>query len=76
MGLRYALLTRPIVYNGEPYSAGSDPVIIDPERDDPATFSQHPVLLGWGVQVAPDADASLRQAVEQELGRLWLGCIH
>lgn len=76
MSLRHALLTRPVAYNGEPYCAESDPVVIDPERDDPVTFGQHPVLLGWGVQIAPEAGAALRQAVENELGRLWLGCIH
>lgn len=76
MSLRYALLTRQVIYNGEPYAAGSDPVVIDPERDDPVTFGQHPVLLGWGVQVAPEAEAVLRRAIEDEFGRLWLGCTH
>jgi len=76
MNLRSALFTRPIVYNGEPYPAASDPVIIDPMRDDPVDFGIHPILLGWGVQVAPEADTELRQAVDKELGRLWLGCIH
>ena len=76
MSLRYALFTRPVAYNGEPYCVESDPVVIDPERDDPVTFGQHPVLLGWGVQVAPEAGTVLRQAVENALGRLWLGCIH
>ncbi|MFH1934733.1 MAG: hypothetical protein ABIN18_24590 [Pseudomonadota bacterium] len=76
MNLRYALLTRPVVYNGEPYPAASDPVVIDPVRDDPVDFGIHPILLGWGVQVAPEADTELRQAVDKELGRLWLGCIH
>ena len=76
MSLRYAMLTRPVVYNGQPYCAAGDPVVVDPERDDPVTFGQHPVLLGWGVQVAPEAGAALRRAVEDELGRLWLGCIH
>lgn len=76
MSLRYALLTRPVVYNGEPYSAESDPVVLDPLNDDPVDFCQHPTLLGWGVQVAPESDGKLRQAVEEELGRIWLGCIH
>ena len=76
MNLRYALLTRPIVYNGEQYPAASDPVVIDPVKDDPVDFGIHPILLGWGVQVAPEADTELRQAVDKELGRLWLGCIH
>lgn len=76
MTLRYALLTRPVVYNGEPYPAASDPVVIDPVRDDLVDFGIHPILLGWGVQVAPEADTKLRQAVDKELGRLWLGCIH
>ena len=47
MNLRYALLTRPIVYNGEPYSAECDPVVPDPLYDDPVDFGQHPTLLGW-----------------------------
>jgi hypothetical protein len=76
MSLRYSLLTRPIVYNGETYAPECDPVILDPVNDDPVDFGQHPTLLGWGVQVAPEAGSELRQAVESELGRLWLGCIH
>jgi hypothetical protein len=74
MTLRSAMLTRPSIYRGEPYSAASDPVVMDPERDDPVTYLQKPILLGWGVQVAPEADDTLRQAVEQVLGRVWLGC--
>ncbi len=76
MSLRYSLLTRPIIYNGELYAPECDPVIIDPMNDDPIDFGQHPILLGWGVQVAPEAEAELRQAVEPVLGRIWLGCIH
>jgi hypothetical protein len=76
MTLRYSLFTRPIVYNGEKYSPQCDPVVLDPMNDDPVDFVQHPTLLGWGVQVAPESDAALRQAVEGELGRIWLGCIH
>jgi len=76
MNLRYALFTRPVIYNGEPYPAASDPVIIDPMKDDPVDFGIHPILLGWGVQVAPESDSELRQAVDKVLGRLWLGCIH
>ncbi len=76
MSLRYSLLTRPIIYNGELYAPECDPVIIDPMNDDPVDFGQHPILLGWGVQVAPEAEAELRQAVESVLGRIWLGCIH
>jgi len=76
MSLRYALFTRPIVHNGEKYKPECDPVILDPINDDPVDFGQHPVLLGWGVQVAPEAEANLRQAVESKLGRIWLGCIH
>ena len=76
MTLRYALLTRPIVYNGDLYNAQCDPVVLDPINDDPVSFGQNPTLLGWGVQVAPESDTSLRQAVETEFGRLWLGCIH
>lgn len=76
MGFRHALFTRPVIYNGEAYPIESDPVVIDPEKDDPVDFCQHPTLLGWGVQVAPEANAELRQAVEKELGKLWLGCIH
>lgn len=76
MTLRYAWLTRPMVYNGDPYIAAADPVILDPEHDDPVSYGQHPILHGWGVQVAPEADDNLRRAVEQTLGRIWLGCIH
>lgn len=76
MTLRYGLLTRSMVYNGENYDASSDPVILDPVNDDPANYGQHPVLLGWGVQVAPEAQEVLRHAVERAFGRIWLGCIH
>lgn len=76
MTLRYGLLTRPMVQGGEPYDPGIDPVILDPENDDPVAYGQHPVLLGWGVQIAPEADDVLRQGVERAFGRIWLGCIH
>lgn len=74
--LRHALLTRPVVYDGSDYAPECDPVVLDPENDDLVAFAQHPVLLGWGVQVAPDANENLRMAVENALGRVWLGCIH
>lgn len=76
MTLRNGLLTRPIAYEGDRYDAVADPVIHDRVNDDPANYLQHPVLLGWGVQVAPEADETLRQGVEQSFGRLWLECIH
>lgn len=76
MNLRYAMLTRPVIYDGENYDSATDPVVIDPENDEPVDFGQNPTLLGWGVQVAPEADEVLRQAVEKRLGKLWLGCIH
>lgn len=76
MTLRYGLLTRPMVQGGEPYNPGIDPVVLDPEHDDPVVYGQHPVLLGWGVQTAPEADDVLRQGVERAFGRIWLGCIH
>jgi hypothetical protein len=76
MSLRYALFTRPMAYEGQAYSSASDPVVLDPIYDDPADYGQHPVLLGWGVQVAPESSSEIRQAVERSLGKLWLGCIH
>lgn len=76
MTLRYSLMTRPMVQNGGLYDAAMDPVILDPQYDDPAIYGQHPVLLGWGIQTAPEADDSLRQGVERAFGRIWLGCIH
>jgi hypothetical protein len=76
MTLRYSLMTRPMVEGGESYNAGIDPVVLDPENDDPVVYGQHPVLLGWGIQTAPEADDSLRQGVERAFGRIWLGCIH
>lgn len=76
MTLRYSLMTRPMVEGGGSYNAGIDPVVLDPENDDPVVYGQHPVLLGWGVQTAPEADDSLRQGVERAFGRIWLGCIH
>jgi hypothetical protein len=69
-------MTRPIVYNGRPYSASADPVVLDPANDDLVTYAQNPIMLGWGMQVAPDAKRELREAVERAFGRIWLGCIH
>lgn len=76
MTLRYGLMTRPMVQCGDPYDAAVDPVVLDPQNDDPVVYGQHPVLLGWGVQTTPEADDSLRQGVERAFGRIWLGCIH
>lgn len=76
MQLRHVLLTRPVVYDGSDYPSESDPTVLDPQNDDPVSIAQHPVLLGWGVQVAPESEAELRMAVEQALGKVWLGCIH
>lgn len=76
MNLRYALLTRPMAYEGEDYPLETDPVVLDPVHDDPVEYGQHPILLGWGVQVAPESEVELRSAVDRSLGRLWLGCIH
>lgn len=76
MKLRSALFTRPITSNGENYNSLCDPIILDPENDDPVNFNQSSTLIGWGVQVAPEADHELRMAVERSLGLLWMGCIH
>lgn len=76
MTLRYGLLTRPMLQGGQKYDSGIDPVIYDPENDDPVTYGQNPVLLGWGIQTAPESDEALRQGVERAFGRVWLGCIH
>ncbi len=74
--LRYSLFTRPVVYDGSVYPNECDPTVLDPQNDDPVSFAQHPVLLGWGVQIAPESEAQLRLCVEQALGTLWLGCVH
>lgn len=76
ISLRYALFTRPMAYEGDQYPLESDPVVFDPVHDDPVNYGQHPILLGWGVQVAPEASTELRYAVERSVGRIWLGCIH
>lgn len=76
MTLRHSLMTRPMVQNAGSYDAAMDPVVLDPENDDPTIYGQHPVLLGWGIQTSPEADDSLRQGVERAFGRIWLGCIH
>jgi Protein of unknown function (DUF3800) len=76
MRLRYSLLTRPVVHGDREYPTECDPAVLDPENDDQVDFGQHAVLLGWGVQVAPESEAELRLRVEQALGRLWLGCMH
>jgi len=76
MRFRNSLLTRPVIYDGSEYPAECDPTVLDTQFDDPVQFAQHPVLLGWGVQVAPESEHELRQCVEKALGKLWLGCIH
>lgn len=76
MNLRYALFTRPIASAQKDYRVETDPVVLDPLHDDQVTYGQNPVLLGWGIQVAPEAGAELRVAVEKAFGRIWLGCIH
>lgn len=76
MNLRYALFTRPMVYEGAEYPPATDPVIVDSVHDDPVEYGQHPVLLGWGIQVAPESSFELRRAAESAFGRLWLGCVH
>ena len=76
MGLRHALWIRPMVQNGNKYNAATDPVVLDPENDDPVAYGQNPTLLGWGVQVEPGVDRTIRSCVERTLGEIWLGCIH
>jgi hypothetical protein len=56
MTLRHSLLTRPMVADGGRYAVGPDPVVLDPIHDDPVNYASHPILLGWGVQIAPEAD--------------------
>lgn len=76
VSLRNALMTRPVVCGAQDYPVECDPAVLDPERDDPVAFSQQPVLLGWGLQVAPESGPELRIRVEEALGTVWLGCIH
>lgn len=76
MSLRYALLTRPVIYSGKSYDVSCDPVILDPKNDDIVDYVQNPVLLGWGVQIDPKANITVRCAIEKALGTIWLGCIH
>ncbi len=76
MSLRHSLFIRPTVYNGASYPKECDPVILDSLNDDPVEHMQNPILLGWGVQIAPESDANLRQIVEKKFGRIWLGCTH
>ncbi|HEU4767482.1 MAG TPA: DUF3800 domain-containing protein [Pyrinomonadaceae bacterium] len=76
MQFRHSLFTRPVVYNGAPYLSECDPVVLDPMNDDLVSFAQHPVLIGWGVQIAPESNSRLRLITEETLGTLWLGCIH
>ena len=76
MGLRNCLLTRPVVHGDQDYPVACDPAVLDPEQDDQVTFGQQPVLLGWGLHVAPETGPELRLGVEKSLGTIWLGCIH
>jgi len=76
MDFRHALLTRPVICDGEDYSPLSDPIILDPENDDPVEYMQNPTLLGWGIKFAPEANSDLRQLLEKDFGQIWLGCMH
>lgn len=75
MSLRYSLLRRPIVHTGQDFLRETDPVVVDPGEDYVAV-AQHPEVSGWGVQIHDALSATVRVGVEQELGRIWLGCIH
>ena len=73
--IRYSILARCTVSEQQAFDSATDPVVIGPE-DDPAEHALHPEVLGWGVQVAPEAPDSLRGAVRGMLDRVWLGCMH
>jgi hypothetical protein len=75
MGIRYVILARRMVSEGEDFDPASDPVILGP-NDDPVRYGQNPESFGWGIQVAPEASETLRLAVRRSLERIYLGCMH
>lgn len=75
MSLRYSLLRRPTVHPGQPYHPDIDPVVVKP-GDDYVQVAQHPEVSGWGVHIHDALSSTVRAAVDQELGKIWLGCIH
>jgi hypothetical protein len=75
VGIRHSIMARGMVYEGEIFDPATDPVVLGPD-DDPVEYGQNPEVFGWGVQVAPEAHDTLRQAVRQMLDRIWLGCMH
>jgi len=75
MSLRQSLLRRPIVHPGQIFHPETDPVIVDP-GDDYVAVAQHPDVSGWGVQLHDALSTTVRMGVLQELGKIWIGCIH
>ncbi len=75
MSLRYSLLRRPIVHPDQPYHPDMDPVVVE-RGYDYVEVAQHPEVSGWGVHIHDALSPRVRAAVDQELGRIWLGCIH
>jgi hypothetical protein len=75
MSLRHSLLRRPLVQRGQSFHPETDPVIVDP-GDDYVAVAQHPDVSGWGVQLHDALSTTVRMGVLQELGKIWLGCIH
>ena len=75
MSLRYSLLSRPFVHRGQAFHPDTDPVLVDPGEDYVAA-AQHPNVSGWGLHLHDGLSSSVRLGVENELGRIWLGCIH
>ena len=75
MSLRYSLLRRPIVHPGQAFHPETNPVIVDP-GDDYVSVAQHPDVSGWGVQLHGGLSSTVQTGVLQELGKIWLGCIH
>jgi hypothetical protein len=73
--IRLCVLARPIVTEGEAFDPATDPFILAHD-DDPTRYGLQPEVLGWGVQLAPDAVPSLRLAVQDALGTIWRGCLH
>lgn len=73
--IRYAILARRFVSEGQDFDPATDPVVLGPD-DDPLEYGLHPEAFGWGVQVAPEAPEPLRRAIREMLDRVWLGCMH
>ncbi len=75
MALRYSMLRRPIAHPDQSFHPDTNPVVVE-RGADYVDIAQNPDVLGWGVQLDDALVPRVRAGVEQEFGKIWLGCIH